>query len=429
MKDYDSHFFTKSTTIEIMRKSLLFIALSGFASICNYATYPVLSRLLSPKEFIDITVALALFTQLSSYMLSIVALTIGLTKEAGEKNAKSTVEKLQTILSHMFVLIITGFVLVAPVLLPRLKMSTVLLLPIFLMLGLSLIMSIISGYLNGRQRLIQLGLAIAGSAILQLLATSLAALSTSSGFWSLLAMALAALVATVLVYFFLRQERLPHIGTLLTHKFSVYKNQADRSLIKYTALASFAALALNILLIVDLMIVNTQQVDAQLYTDIYVVSRIVFFAGMLLVWPFLSQIVLDDPKGLRRRFGLITAAFAIISVGAVIGMYFLGEDILRLLLGQSIIDTRIAELSLLSIFYKFLFLVLTTICLVSMVYRSYWAVTLPIFLTIGTVFALTFSESANTITTLRTLCFVATIVTALGVGVIWTLGPRRQPDL
>ena len=207
-----------------MRKStFIFIILSGLASLCNYVVYPILARILSPNEFVDISVALALFTQLSSFMLSIVALTIGLSKQEGEQTARKVVEKLQAILTHLFVVIIIVFLASSPLFLDRLHMPATLLAPISIMLGLSISMSVISGYLNGKQKLEKLGLSIVFSALMQLLLSVAAAVITKSGAVTLAAMAFGSFVAIALTYRVYQSEHLPRPSSVFEHGPSLYR--------------------------------------------------------------------------------------------------------------------------------------------------------------------------------------------------------------
>lgn len=367
-----------------MKKStLIFIVLSGFASFCNYAIYPALSRILPSGEFVDVTVALALFTQLSSFMLSIVALTIGITKDSSEKRAKATVEKLQTILAHIFLVIVVVFLFLSPITLRTLQLPSPLLVPILIMLTLSLVMSIVTGYLNGKQKLVKLGFVIAGAASLQLVASIAVGIITKSGVLALTAMSIASLVSTISTYVICRGDNLPKLSTVLLHKLSIYRSKADRKLLTYTILASISALAINILLVLDLLIVTARSSDAVLYTDTYIISRIVFFAGTLLVWPFLSSLKLKAHHENIKKVAQLIAVFGLISFIACVIMYEHGERILKLLLGGTYNDPRLASFAILSILYKFIYLILTSLCLIFMLYRSYWAVLIPALLCIG----------------------------------------------
>lgn len=365
-----------------MRKStFIFIVLSGLASVFNYAVYPILARLLDANEFVQIAVALALFTQISSFMLSIVALTIGLSKQEGEKKSKETVEKLQAILTHLFVVLIICFLATSPLFLKRIDLPAPLLVPICIMLGLSISMSIISGYLNGKQKLVKLGIAIALSSGLQLLFSVLIAVITKSGAATLNAMAFGSFMAIVLTYWFYRSEKLPQLSSIFSHGISLYQAKSVRSLVTFTISSAVATLIMNLLLIADLLLVSGRQVDTKLYTDMYVVSRAVFFAGMLFVWPFLSNIDIRNTHQIRGLFYRLLALFVLLASGASLIMSLFGRQVLELLLGSDYGQrVGLKQLAILAIAYKFTFLVLSTLVLFFIVIRSYWAVALPIVL-------------------------------------------------
>lgn len=232
-------------------------------------------------EFISITVALALFTQLSSFTLAIVALTIGLSKQKNENESRDVIEKLQTVLIHLFIFVLLAFLVTSPLYFNSLNIDPSLLLPICGMLILSIAMSVISGYLNGKQKLIKLGLVLVFSAGLQLLLSASTAILTKSGVATLYAMAMGAFIAIILTYWAYKKENLPKLSSIFVHKLDIYKSKDIRKLIGYTALSSIAVLIMNILLILDLLLINSRGIDAKIYTDIYVISRIVFFGGKI----------------------------------------------------------------------------------------------------------------------------------------------------
>jgi O-antigen/teichoic acid export membrane protein len=415
----------------VRKSTITFIILSAVASFFNYAIYPALSRVLDANQFVDITVALAVFTQLSSFMLSIVALTIGLSKEEGAKDTKDIVEKLQAILAHMFVVIVAVFLLTSPYLLEKLKLPFGLLLPICVMLGLSVVMSIISGYLNGKKKLVKLGLALSFSAILQFVFSIGFALTTKSGFATLNGMALAAFLAIVLTYQFCKSEKLPRVSSIFLHRVTFYKSPEVRALVKYTILSSIASLIINILLILDLLIVNSRQVDAKLYADMYVISRIVFFGGMLFVWPFLSNI---DVKNLKNNNGLfvrLMGLFTVIVVGAMGGMLLFGQQVIQILLGSSYgSSSSITSLALLAILYKGMFLAITTFVLYFMVLRSYWAVSLPVILSLLTVLFMTlYGRHASTLGIVTGLNFIGIVGVLIGLCGFIKLGSTRKSTI
>lgn len=391
------------------KDTIIFILLNGFASFINFAIYPALARILNDKEFVSTTVTLALFTQLSSFMLSVVALTIGLSKQKSEKDAKELTEKLQAILTHLFIVIILLFLVFSPLVLKATQLSSLMLIPIVSMLALSISMSIITGYLNGKQKLIKLGYAVLFSALLQLFFSVFAALITKSGVFSLIGMAFGSFISIIIIYNIFKSENLPHPSTILIHKLNIYKSQKMKALIKYTVVASIATLVLNILMIADLLIINNRQADSAIYANIYVVSRIVFFGGMLFIWPFLSAIDVVKRSNNYKNFALLTCILLTIAGMSVLGIQVFGKQVFELILGVSYpnIET-VKTLSILSILYKIIFLIITFIYLYFIVLRSYWVLTLTLVLlsTIG-LFLILINESYSTLKIISTINIVS----------------------
>lgn len=399
-----------------MRKStFIFIVLSGLASFFNYAVYPVLARVLSADEFVDMTVALALFTQLSSFMLSIVALTIGLSKQERERDSKQVVEKLQAILTHLFLVIIVVLLATAPLYLNRIHLPAPLLLPICAMLALSISMSVISGFLNGQQKLVKLGISIAFSAFLQFVLSVGVAATTKSGALTMNAMAFGSLLAIALTYRVYRNEKLPRFSSIFTHGISLYKSKEIQSLIRFTILASLATLVMNILLIADLLLVNSRETDSKIYADTYIISRVVFFSGTLFIWPFLSNINIYKPRESTGLFYRLAGLFSLISICAIGLMVFFGHHITQILLGSDY-GTRgdVKQLAIQAIIYKFIYLLISTLTLFFIVMRNYWAVKLPLILAATSGFALLLTPSSTSTVQLIVHLNIAAAVALLG---------------
>lgn len=392
------------------KTTLIFIMLSGIASFLNYATYPALARILSDEQFVNIAIALALFTQLSSFTLSIVALTIGISKE-NNSDSKIIIEKLQAVLSHLFFIVVISLLIISPILLKKIHLPASLLVPIFAMLALSISMSIITGYLNGKQKLVKLGITIACSALLQFIFSVSFGLLTKSGAVALNAMALGSFVAIIATYHAYSDEGLPQISTIFLHRFKLYRSQKMQKLIKYTILSSLAVLIANILLIIDLLIVNNRQIDSKLYTDMYVISRIVFFSGMLFVWPFLSNIDIRYPRHNILLLLKLIVLFTAITIGAVIVMLFYSENVAQILLGSSYnTESNIKVVAVLAIFYKFIYLIILSLILFFIVMRSYWAVVVPLSLIVATLGAILVTGPNASTTTLVTALNISSAI-------------------
>ena len=394
----------------------LFILLSLFSSFLNYATYPALARALPSSQFVDITVALSLLTQISSFLTSIVALTIGLSKQAGRETTK-IIEKLQIILIQFFLAIVVIFLLISPLLLDKIRLSAIFLLPICLLMLSSIPISIISGFLNGKQKLIKLAMVAVISASLQFTLTVTTGFTTHSGSLALNAMALGQVLAIFVVYRLYRSENLPHVSTIFQHKLESFKTPEMKRLIKFTVLSSIGIMAINILQIIDLLIVQNRQANAKLYTDLYVISRVVFFAGAIFIWPFLSSVNIYQRRQNIAVFAKLVAALTILSLGAITGILLFGREITHILFGSVFKSNAISQLGVLAITYKYMYLLITALTLFFIVIRSYLAIILPIILTLGTViFVGTLSSSTSTLHILYGLNAISVIGLGIGLG-------------
>jgi hypothetical protein len=409
------------------KSAIIFILLTSFASACNYAIYPVLSRTLPNKEFVDITVALALFTQLSAFMLSLVALTIGLTKDSEPSETKYVVKKLQTMLTHIFMVIIVIFTAFSPLILTSLHLSPIFVLPIFTMLAASLFMSIISGYLNGKQKLTQLGTITAGTALLQFCAGIGASTLARDGTITLNAIAVSSIFSVLIILLTYRHDHLTNPFAVFHEKVNIYSSKENRRLFAYIVLSSVGALALNILLVLDLLIITARGVDTKIYTDMYIISRIIFFGGMLLVWPFLSNLDMRDRIKNAKSLMLLYLVFSVSTVIICISMIFWGKDILTFILGTAHNSSSLQSLAIVSIVYKFVFLVLTTFSLVFIVYRSYWAVWTPLICTLSlSLLAFFIDKSWNTTSVVIAMTLVASLCLCATSYGFWRVTYRTQ---
>lgn len=399
----------KNTTL------IYFVLLSGFSSLLNYMTYPLLARALPDQQFVDITVALSLLTQMSSFLLSIVALSVGLAKQ-DDKQPSDVIEKLQAILIQMFLVVIVLFLAASPLMLDNIKLSAVFLLPMCVLLLFSIPISIISGFLNGKHKLIKLAFTAIISSSLQFVLTIAVGYSTGNGALALGAMALGQFLAILSIYWLFRDDKLPHIKTVFKHKLASFKTTQMKSLIKFTVVSSTGIMAINILQIIDLLIVQNRQIDAKLYTDLYIISRVVFFAGTIFIWPFLSAINIYQNKQNIEVFGRLVGILTLLSAGAIGGILLFGQQITKILFGTTYDPNVIKQLGVLAITYKYGFLLITALTLYFIVIRKYWAAVLPAILTFATlIFTIMLDKSYSTLQILYGLNTIAALGLVCGL--------------
>lgn len=379
---------------EVKKSTLIFIVLSVIASGLSYITYPILSRLLSPEQYTDITLSLSLLTQVTTFLSSIIAITIGLAKGSGADSASRDINKLQAMLFRFFAILSLIFLATSPLLMPLIKTPVAYSVSICLAMLASIPLAVISGYLNGRNMLIKVGVVGLLVASMQFILGITTASITRDGVWTMTLMSIAQFIAVLLLYRIFSKQGLPNLRHSLSRV--DFKSKTIKDLALYTFFASLAIMAVNLLQITDLLMVERiSDANIKLYTDIYVISRVVFFAGMIFIWPFLSLISLTDHMHNIRIIYKLILLFFMIAFGAAATMYLFGDSITLALFNADYDRASILTTSSLSIFYKFLLLILTAIILYLIVLRSYAAITFAVLSVLASAVAVAVTTHMN----------------------------------
>jgi hypothetical protein len=299
-------------------------------------------------------------------------------------------------------------------------------LPISLMMLVSIPIAVISGYLNGKGLMTKLGIVAVISASLQFLCGAIIGLATKNGLIVMLFMTLAQIITIAIIYKLFTNDNLPQINKIL--KAPVDKNQQYiKKLLSYTLFASIAIMLINLVQIADLLIIKSLHGnDIKFYTDIYVISRVVFFAGMIFTWPFLSEISIDSHYLNRKPFAKAVAYFSVISLGAILTLYLFGSSIASALFGADYGIDMIRTTGILSVLFKLFFLIITAVILYFVVLRSYIAIWLSVLIT-GSI--LLYSELVSNHTSinsvLTSLDWISGLVAALSICLL-VFRPIRQ---
>lgn len=406
-----------------MKRGLIpFIFLSLLASGLNYFAYPALGRLLPSSQYVNITVSLSLFTQISTFLSSLTAITIGLSKTADHTN---TIHKLQVSLLQIFSLFGVIFLVFSPIIMSMLDTPVSYAVPIVIMILMSIPVTIISGYLNGRQLMTKLGLVAALTASLQFVTGLLVALLSQNGFITMLCMGLTQLISISILIRYMGESEMPHLGSELF----VFKRFATETyrLLGYVILASFAIMAVNLLQIFDLLVIkNMNDSTARFYTDIYIISRIIFFGGMILVWPFLGELSLTDQRHNIRAFSRLVSWLTAIGLSLLTVFAIAGRHIVQLLFGQLYPYTSLSEALFLSTLYKLFFLVIVAISLYFIVFRDKRSILYPLFVSFATIFSYVISDHSSINSVLTHLTAAALLCAAIGSYALIRFNPVRR---
>lgn len=361
------------------RSALIFVVLSTLASAINYAAYPLLSRILVDNEYIHITVSLSVLTQITTFLSSIVAITIGLSKDEDSKEKPKDIQLLQASLFKLFLVVTAIFLILSPSIMSSIQTPFLFAIPIAIMMIVSVPLAIMSGYLNGRGLMTKLGLLTVISAGLQLTIGASIAYVTKSGLFSLIGMALAQVIAIALIRLIFAKDNLPKLKGSLGKSTDTTNQPHIRRLLVYGLFASIAIMAMNIAQITDLLIIQTlRNTDVRLYTDIYILSRIVFFAGIIFIWPFLGELDIHVHALNRKPFFKLIGIFSAIVIATILIIIFSGTNITHLLFGGDYTKVDLRTLGILSVLYKFFFLIITAATLYFIVFRNYLAVWLSL---------------------------------------------------
>lgn len=413
----------------MFKKSIIFfVAFSVLASGLNYIVYPLFSRILEPSEYVSITTSLSLFTQISAFLSSILAITIGLSKSEKGGDTNNKIELLQSFLFKLFSTLAVIFLIASPILMASAHIPVWFAFPIAIMMLFSIPLMVISGYLNGKNQMIKLGIVTAISASSQFIIGLSTAAISKSGLATMLSMSIAQIITLIIIYRVFSKDKLPGIVKPIMRPLRASKGMGN--LLVYTAFASIAIMAVSLIQIVDLFLL--QQVagtDTKFYTDIYVVSRIVFFAGMIFIWPFLGEINLDHHHVNRKPFLKVISYFTIITLSAIGLFYFFGDTLAHLLFGADYSLSLIQHISILSVLYKFLMLIITAVVLYFVVLRSYIAIWLALALTAMIfVYAELLNKAEVTMaTTLVGLNVIAALFAIISVALLFRM-PTRQTN-
>jgi len=404
------------------KNTALYILLSIAASALNYFAYPLLARLLPETQYVDITVSLSLMTQVSAFMSALTAVTVGITKKGGPE--KDITNKLQASLLQIFTLIGLCFLALSPLILPSINTPTRYALPIVVMIIVSIPITVVSGYLNGKGSMVKLGGVAVLTASMQFLTGGIVAAITHNGFLTMTSMGLIQIVSLVFLVKFLNEPDMPKLGKeLLT--LGTY-SKATRKLLVFTTVSAFAIMIINILQVYDLLLIkNFGGQDARFYTDIYVISRIVFFAGMIFIWPFLASISAHEAQANRRAFLKLIGVFGALALGAIVILFFFGNVVTELLFGKTYEIYALRVVLSLSILYKTFFLIITASCLFIIAQHSYKHIWLT-FATAAIVITVGLAATKSILAVLGGLVLASGVLALISFLVVWLHKPSPQ---
>lgn len=363
---------------------------------------------------------------MTTFLSSIIAITIGLARSEKSHLLPGLQAKIISVFSIVSVIFLIG----SPLIMESIKTPAIYALPIVLMILTSIPITVISGYLNSKGSLISLGVTSLIIASVQFLFGLTAALLFHSGLLVISAMVAAQICSLLLIRYIFRHKNIPKIRTT---RQEASHNAEIRKILIYTILASFAIMSINILQVFDLFIIqHIPSADIRMYTDIYVISRAVYFFGLIIIWPFLGAIDIHQPRNnllpILKLVGIFTALF----IGSSIAMHVLGHHITELLFGRSYIHDNIALISSLSILFKVFYLITTALLLYFIVIRHIFAIIIAVIAIILTAMVTLLQGNSSLVPSLANLVISSGII-ALASGLLFglhlSIGQRNKNQL
>lgn len=321
-------------------RSGLFTVLSLLGAIINYATYPVLARILNITEFGDFSAVIAISNQTLGFLLAFNVISIHLVKKYPESTARQNAQVIQKVLIWIFLALSALIVLLFPVLKHSLKINDP---AAFLVLGLILVVSvpgsIWTGYLQGHKEMIRIGWYSFSVAVTKLIGTVLLALAAGvlGGLWGFLL----GMIAGLIILRYLPGVKLPGVSAMLSGLTKLEKNFL-KSTLRYIAASVLVVGSLVALQNIDIVMAKLM-FDPDIagrITGISVLSNALYYVLFLIIWIVLPEIEIGNSVVNRRiLFTSYKLIFAVLV--AVIGVELLmGETVIKILLGETFSGQR-----------------------------------------------------------------------------------------
>lgn len=346
-------------------RSGLFGLLSIIGAVFSYALYPVLTHILTTKQFGDFAVVVALSNQLLGILLAFNVISIYLVKSQSEEKALSHAQIIQKRLIQLFLVATALLLLASPYLNSLLKIHNT---SYFLVLGLILLAAvpgvIWTGYLQGNKELVRVGIFNLSASLGKLIFATVLALALGA-VGGLLGMLFGALAGLVIIYF-VPGVKLPKISSIFK-KSDPEEIMFIRGLKKYIIECLIVVGALGFLQNYDITLAKAlfDPSSAGVYSGISVLSNALYYLCFLLIWIVMPEIKIGDSVTNRRVLGTAYKLLAALTIGAVGFEIILKGQITKLLLGNNfsgqgelLIFATLYQLTLVSIaLYAFYLLV------------------------------------------------------------------------
>jgi O-antigen/teichoic acid export membrane protein len=316
-------------------RSSLYAILSLSASVLNYLVYPALTRVLSPREFGDFAAIMALSAQVLAILLTFNLTSIYLVKKYPEDEAREKVQIIQKALIWLF-LGATGLLLfAAPLVRERLHIADPLTFGILALFLLASVPSVIwTGYLQGHNQLLKVGVSAVAAALAKLaFALVFARLwGVSGALWGVLTGGVLGVVVVRLI----AGMRLPSLRSSIS-SFSKTQGTFLGGIFGYVVWSAIVVGALGVLQNLDIVYAKAlfSPTVAGVYSGISVLSNALYFVSFVLIWIVLPALTMENPRHNRRLLRTAYSLLGVIAASAVLAEFLLRGVLSTYLLGSA----------------------------------------------------------------------------------------------
>jgi O-antigen/teichoic acid export membrane protein len=316
-------------------RSSLYAVLALSGAVLNYVLYPALARILIPQEFGDFAAIMAISAQVLAILLTFNLTSIYLVKKYPEDEAREKVQIIQKVLIWFFLGATVSLLIAAPLVKERLHIADPLTFGILALMLLASVPSVIwTGYLQGHNQLLKVGVSSVAASLAKLvLALLFASLwGVSGALWGVLA----GIVFGIVVIRLIAGLRLPSLRSSIS---SLSKVQGTflGGVFGYIVGSAIVVGALGVLQNIDIVYAKAlfPPADAGVYSGISVLSNALYFVSFVLIWIVLPAMTFENPRHNRRLLRTAYSLLAIMAAGAVLAEYLLRGVLSSFLLGSA----------------------------------------------------------------------------------------------
>jgi O-antigen/teichoic acid export membrane protein len=315
-------------------QKVLFGLLSVAGAVLSYLLYPVLAQILSPAQFGDVSIAVALSGQITGLLLAFNVVSIYVVHTHSSEEAQLITGTIQKILVQLL-LVVTVFTLtLSPWLLQLLKIESVwTLIGLAVLVLLSVPAVVWTGYLQGHGELTRIGLYNAGAALAKLACAILFCLAG----WGAPGAILGIIGGQFLGLWVIRLipgTNLPPAWSSL-QRVQARERTLIRPLFAYIARSLVVVGMFSFLFPVDIVLAKVlfSQHAAGIYAGVASLGRVIFFGASILIWIMLAGVHPQRINTSRRVFLRYMTLISLASLIAIGVFASLMSSIVRLSLG------------------------------------------------------------------------------------------------